>query len=240
MVMIMGLLIAELPAQEEVGIVVAESVGARIVVDGNVSDWAGIKPAYVDTIGDGNGSEFDFAAAYVANDENYLYIRISFADIVPFGDAGYRVNIAFNTDFDPSTGFGFAGLTGSEFFIQSGGVFDQRSGVNFVDVYEQNAENNWGAFAFANTAPYEDTKDVEISLRRDLTFSNDANGLPGLLNPDNSPLFEFPDFQILFEAEDPDFNSVEFMPNADPAGGQVGIEYTFAEGPVAVMEWGLY
>ncbi len=226
--------------QEEVGIVFADSVAKRIVVDGDVSDWAGVEPAYVDTVGDGNGTEFDFAAAYLANDEDYLYIRISFADVVPFGEAGYRVNIAFNTDLDPGTGFGFGGQTGSEFFIQSGSVFDQRSGVNFVDVVEQNADNNWGAFATAETAPFEETKEVEIRLRRDLTFSDDENGLPGLLNPDDSPLFFFPDFQVLFEAEDANFAAVEFMPNPDPEGGPAGIEYVFAEGPVSVDCWMVY
>ena len=137
-------------AQEEAGIVEAQSVYAAITVDGDVSDWAGIAPAYVDSVGDNNGSDFDFAAAYLANDADTLYIRIHFAQAAPFGDSGWLVNLAFNTDLENTTGFGFAGLTGSEFFIQSGGVFDQRMGGDiFVDVVEQTPENNYGAFAFA-------------------------------------------------------------------------------------------
>ncbi len=227
-------------AQEEFGIVFAEPVFRTITVDGNIQDWDGIEPAYIDVIGDSAGSEFDFAKAYLANDNDYFYIRISFAEPAPFGDFGWLVNLVFNTDLDASTGFGFAGLTGSEFFIQSGGVFDQRSGVNFVDVAEQTAENNWGAFATANTAPYDITQEVEVSLRRDLTFSNDEQGLPDLLNPDDTPLFEYPDFVLLIEAEDADFNSVEFMPNPDPAGGEAGIFYEFAGAPAPVERWALY
>jgi len=227
-------------AQEEVGVVVAKPVFAEIAVDGDVTDWTGIEPAYIDTVGDSNGSEFDFAAAYIANDNEFLYIRISFAEDAPFGESAYLVNLAFNADLDPTTGFGFAGVTGSEFFIQSGGVFDQRSGQNFVDVVEQTPENNWGAFASADVAPFATTKEVEIGLRRDLTFSDDEKGMPGLLNPDNAPIFEFPEFSLLFEAEDENYNSVELMPNADPAGGEVGIEYTFAGGPVSIRSWCLY
>ena len=76
-------------------------------------------------------------------------------------------------------------------------------------------------------APYDNTTDVEIGLSRHLTFSDDAQGMPGLLNPDNSPIFPAEDFLLLFEAEDADYNSVEFMPNADPVGG-TGIIYAFA------------
>lgn len=227
-------------AQEEVGVVVAEPVFATITVDGDVSDWAGIEPAYVDTIGDSNGSAFDFAAAYIANDNEFLYIRITFAEDAPFGEEAGFVNLAFNTDLDPRTGFQFAGVTGSEFFIQAGGVFDQRTGLNFVDVFEQSDENNWGTFAFADMAPFDTTKEVEIGLRRDLTFSDDDQGMPGLLNPDDAPIFEFPDFTVLFEAEDENWASVEFMPNADPLGGEAGVEYTFAEGPASVESWSLY
>lgn len=226
-------------AQGEAGYIEAAPVFANITVDGNVSDWAGIQPAYVDDTGDSADSEFDYAAAYVANNNQYLFIRITFAATVPYGDAGYRTNIAFNTDLDRATGYGFAGLTGSEFFIQAGGVYDQRSGANFVDVKEQTAENNYGAFAFADVAPFDNTTEVEIRLRRDLTYSDDANGMPGLLNPDNAPLFEYPDFMILFEAENPDFTGVEFMPNADPSGGETGIYYKFAEG-TPVEAWPLY
>ncbi|HOJ61528.1 MAG TPA: hypothetical protein PK878_14695 [bacterium] len=226
-------------SQGEAGFIEATPVFANITVDGNVSDWEGIEPAYVDDIGDNAGSYFDYAAAYLANNNNYLFIRITFASEAPYGDYAYMTNIVFNTDLDRATGYGFAGLTGSEFFIQAGGVYDQRSGQNFVDVYEQTAENNYGAFAFADVAPFDNTTEVEIRLRRDLTFSNDANGMPGLLNPDNAPLFEYPDFMILFEAETPEFSGVEFMPNADPAGGETGIYYTFAEG-TGVEAWPLY
>ncbi|RLD98596.1 MAG: hypothetical protein DRI92_03655 [Aquificota bacterium] len=232
------LLVPGAASQEEYGVVDAQPVFRTINVDGAVNDWSEIEPAYIDTVGDSNGSDFDFAAAYIANDNEYLYIRVSFAEPAPYGDAGWLVNVVFNTDLDPSTGYSFAGLTGSEFFIQSGAVFDQRSGANFVDVFEQSADNNWGAFAFTDTAPFETTTDVEIGLRRDLTFSDDEDGMPGLINPDDAPIFEFPDFIVVFEAEDPEYNAVEFMPNADPAG-ETGIYYEFATG-TPVESWPLH
>lgn len=227
-------------AQEETGIVEAQPIFARITIDGDFSDWDGVPPAYIDAIGDSGGSEFDFAAAYFANDHDYLYIRIEFAEPVSFGEIGWRVNIAFDTDLLQETGFGFAGLLGSEFFVQSGAIFDQRSGERFVDVFEQTPENNWGAFASAATAPFDTTTNVEISIRRDLTFSNDEDGNPGLINPDDSPLFPYEDFLALFEAEDSNFAAVEFMPNPPPGGGYTGIIYTFADGPTSVRYWPIF
>lgn len=239
---VLGLVSVPAWGQGEIGFIEVENpVFATIAIDGQMNDWAGIEPAYRDTIGDNQGSQFDFAAAYLANDNDYLYIRVSFAGPAPFGEVGWLTNIVFNTDLDGSTGFGFAGVTGSEFFIQSGGIFDQRSGDNFVDVFEKTPENNYGAFAFADTQPFDTTTDIELRVARDLTFSDDENGMPGLLNPDDSPIFPFDDFLVLFEAEDESFTSVEFMPNPDPsAGGLNGLWYTFAQPPAAIDAWFLY
>ncbi len=240
MIIVLFIVISTVMSQEEVGLIDAPSVGRVITIDGDMSDWDGIEPAYIDTIGDNEGSVFDFSAAYIANDNDYLYMRILFAEPAPFAAEAAKVNIIFNADFDPSTGYGYSFFAGSEFFIQAGGVYDHRSGANFVDVFEQNADNNWGAFATAEMGFFEEPQEVEISLRRDLTYSDDENGMPGLLNPDDAPIFEFPDFIVVFEAETPEWSAVEFMPNVDPAGGDTGLIYEFAEGPVNIHSWPLY
>jgi len=223
-------------AQDE-GIVFPESVFKTITIDGDFSDWDGVPAACQDTVGDG-GAFFDFAAAYLANDNEYLYIRITFAEPSPYPDAFWYTNVAFNTDLESNTGFDWGVKAGSEFDVQGASIFDQRSG-NFNDTPEQNEENNWGTFANVEVAPFETTTDIEIAIRRDLVYQNDENGLPGLLNPDGSLLLEYEDFIVVFETEDLDYNGVEWMPNPD-ANGEAGILYMFAESPTSITHWPLY
>lgn len=225
--------------QEEDGFVFADSTYAKITIDGDMSDWNGIAPVYIDTIGDG-GEYFDFAAAYIVNDNDNLYIRVTFAEPSPYGDYPWFVNIGFNIDLLAATGFGWASGFGAEFDVQGESVFDQRDCEFVCTIEPASPDNNWGAFYFVDVAPFEMTTDFEVAVPRTLKFENDANGLPGLSNPDGSLLFDttFDEFIMVFETENLDYAAVEWMPN--PGVTDTGIWYAFADGPVEINKWSLY
>jgi hypothetical protein len=58
----------------------ASSEGARIVIDGNFSDWDDIPPAYVDPSGDQTTGDIDFRRLWVANDEKYIFLSFEAGD----------------------------------------------------------------------------------------------------------------------------------------------------------------
>jgi hypothetical protein len=230
-------------AQESVGVVEAKSVYKKITVDGDIAEWQGVPAACVDKTGDG-GAHYDFGAAYLANDKENLYIRLTFAEPQPFGSFYWYMNIAFDTDLDPTTGHRWLTNFGSEFIIQGRQIFDQRCGDWACTVDPQSADNNWGTFAYAEAAPLGEgnVSDVEFSIRRDLVYKNMEDGQPNLSNPDESPLFDpaWDGFTIMFETEDENYQSVEWLPDPDPNTNDIGAIYFFAQPPVDVPFWELY
>src|SRR5687768_10107400 len=83
----------------------------RITIDGSFADWAGA----------------DFRDVYVANDEQYLYIRFTlYANDSPFTS---RNNIFIDADNNSGSGFHPLGLAfGSEMLIQSGTGYQEKNG----------------------------------------------------------------------------------------------------------------
>src|SRR2546428_7486318 len=88
----------------------------HITVDGDLSDWAGVPVA--NTQPPDTTQSIAYTNIYVANDENYLYIRfaISTSDD-PFTS---RQNIFIDVDNSIGTGFSAGGYVGSEMLIQGG------------------------------------------------------------------------------------------------------------------------
>jgi len=238
---IMSVLIVQ--AQESIGYLEAQSVYRAITVDGNIADWDGIQPACTDAVGDG-GLYYDFQAAYLANDNDNFYIRLTFAEPEPYGSFFWYMNIGFDNDLDPSTGHRWLSNFGSEFNIQGRQVFDQRCGDWVCTINPASEDNLWGTFAYANVEPMNDAnvKDIEISIRRDLVYKNMEDGQPGLSNPDESPLFDpkWNNFVLMFETEDENYQSVEWMPDPDPDTNEIGVFYTFALPPASVNSWELH
>lgn len=104
-----------------------------ISIDGNTSDWTGIAPAYTDEDGVNNPSGVDFQSVYLANDANYLYIRITLqqpADPVTLGNT----YIWLDNDNNPATGYHPFGnpnfgssvmIIGDQAYQESGGGFNE-------------------------------------------------------------------------------------------------------------------
>ena len=96
----------------------------HIAIDGSFDDWAGISPAFED-LSDTTNS-IDYAAVYIANDADYLYLRFTlYAPGDPFTS---RENIFIDADNDVASGFPVGGI-GSEMLIQSGVGYEERAGM---------------------------------------------------------------------------------------------------------------
>src|SRR6266542_3279102 len=96
----------------------------RIAIDGSFDDWAGIPPAFEDL--SDTTSSIDYAAVYVANDADYLYLRFTlYAPGNPFTSTE---NIFIDADNDPATGYHPIGAMGSEMLIQGGAGYQEKGG----------------------------------------------------------------------------------------------------------------
>src|SRR6266508_5005924 len=95
----------------------------HITIDGSFDDWAGIPPLFED-VSDTTNS-IDYAAVYVANDADYLYLHFTLH--APGNPFTSRENIFIDADNDPATGFRVGGI-GSEMLIQSGVGYEECAG----------------------------------------------------------------------------------------------------------------
>jgi len=92
-----------------------------INIDGQFADWAGVMPSATDTAEGSN--PLDFTSIYLANDDDYLYIRVKMANAVDYN--AYNHHVFIDADADLSTGFSTAGI-GSELMIENGGGYLQQ------------------------------------------------------------------------------------------------------------------
>src|SRR5437667_5117693 len=176
----------------------------HITIDGSFDDWAGIAPAFEDSSDTTNS--IDYAAVYVANDADYLYLRFTLhAPGDPFTS---RENMFIDADHDPATGFPVGGI-GSEMLIQSGVGYEERAG-GFNDGFNFDGLD-WAA------APTIAATNFEVRISRHAAYTSQPPG----------PVFASDTIALVLEAETPNFTSVEFAPDS---GGQT---YTFAPVPPA-------
>ena len=174
----------------------------RITINGSFADWAGVPLAYSDASETTAGA--DFREVYVANDEQYLYIRFTlYTNDSPFTS---RNNIFIDADNDSVSGFHPLGLAfGSEMLIQSGSGYQEKNGG-----FNEGAINGLGWAA----SPAGNAMDFEIRIARNATYATD--GLP---------VFGSDTIAILLEAENTSFVAVDLAPDSG------GIVYTFTNPP---------
>jgi hypothetical protein len=176
----------------------------HITIDGSLADWAGVPVAYARTAPDPTTS-VGYKDIYVANDEEYLYIRFS---LVASGDPfTSHENIFIDADNNPSTGFGAGGgRVQSEMLIQSGAGYQEKNGG-----FNEGGINGLG-WASGPAAP---ASEFEVRISRAATYASDGE-----------PVFTSETIAFLLEAEDSSWTPVEFAPS-DPGG----LSYTFAAPP---------
>ncbi len=169
-----------------------------ITIDGNTSDWAGIAPAYTDEDGVNNPSGVDFQNVYLANDANYLYIRITLmqpADAITPGNT----YIWLDNDNNPTTGFQPFGnpnfgsslmIIGDQAYQEAGGGFNEGTltgatvaygaaaipGTDFEFRIARSVTGVSGAFA---GVPLLDSSTIEVQLGTD---SGTGDSLPSWSN----------------------------------------------------------
>src|SRR5207237_7695014 len=96
-----------------------------ITIDGSFGDWAGVPLLFSDPAD--SPTTVDYTDIYVANDDNYLYIRFKLNSA---GDPFASIdNIFIDADNNPGTGFNAGGYVGSEMLIQSGAGYQERGGA---------------------------------------------------------------------------------------------------------------
>ncbi len=97
----------------------------HITIDGSFGDWAGVPLAY--TQAQDATNVVAYQNIYLANDENYLYIRFSiYGSDNPFT---FLQNIFVDADTNGATGFNAGGYLGSEMLIQSGAGYQEKNGA---------------------------------------------------------------------------------------------------------------
>lgn len=133
---------------------------ARILMEGEFDDWSALTPAYVDASGDQLSGNLDFRRLWIANDENYLFIRIEVSEEITFQENN-TVAIYIDTDFNAQTGTLLYGV-GAELWWNFGlrdGQFVSSSGTNLI------SQAQIGIV----TAPTVTSTQFEIAIRRDAT-----------------------------------------------------------------------
>ncbi|HWD20003.1 MAG TPA: hypothetical protein VHB20_12065 [Verrucomicrobiae bacterium] len=183
----------------------------HITIDGDTSDWNGIAPSYSDPQDSTNS--LDYRDIYVANDEDYLYIRFT---IYPSANATYMNqqlsynNLFIDTDNNYYTGFIAGGQIGSELLIQGSSGYQEVTGV-----FNAGSIDNLG-YAFAPT-PDGVASDFEVRISRH-----------ALNHSDGSPVFASPQIALMYEAETTTYSTVELAPDY---GAYPPLVYTFAPTP---------
>lgn len=132
------------------------------VLDSSFDDWNDVPVLTNDPSGDGD--PIDLNTVQIANDEDYLYLRITYhTEVNPNADPS--VFLSFDTDNNTATGYNIyeLGVVGSEAAFQNDFPFDQRT-----------AYNAGGLSSGAGIAPYYTvTTSQEYRIRRDIAYSND-------------------------------------------------------------------
>ena len=95
----------------------------HITIDGSFEDWLGVPVSEMDEV-DSEG-EFDIRDIAIANDDDYLYIRVRLHS--PSNYSGFNHQVLVDTDADGGTGHPWGGV-GSELFVENGASYQQKGG----------------------------------------------------------------------------------------------------------------
>ncbi len=107
---------------------------APIQLDGFFDDWTSLSPVLTDGSGDSGPSGIDFRNVWVANDQDYFYLRFeTTADVQP--DEQQQMTLYLDTDLDAGTGLAYGGI-GAELVWEFGnrnGTFYYSGGNAAID-----------------------------------------------------------------------------------------------------------
>ena len=180
------------------------SFATTIIIDGDVSDWQGVAPAY-DNPTPGSDTAADFKDIYVYNDADYYYFRVTLWHDIPSASGQFPKYCNMFYDTDNNSGTGFSAI-GSDFLNESTAFFQEKNG-NINDGVTPGGVN----YLVAPTVPAASfPADFEFRLSRQATFG------------DGTPVFPTNVINFLWEGDTVGFGAVL---NIAPSGGGV-ISYT--------------
>ncbi len=97
---------------------------APIAIDGAFSDWSAVAPALADTAGDAGASGIDMTAVHLADDDEFLFIRVEFVSELDLAEFN-ALRLYLDTDNNNATGLAVSNI-GAELEVRLGdrtGVF---------------------------------------------------------------------------------------------------------------------
>ena len=177
----------------------AQAQAARIFLDGDFGEWFNLDPAHTDASGDTQAGSIDFERLWIANDQQFLFLRFELGVETLIQEAN-EIVLYLDTDDDPATGQPIHGI-GAELAW----TFGQRTGVFTVGpVSRQISHAPLGIV----TAPTVSATAFEVAFERD--------ALPDGVHR----LFESHTFRLVLDDE----AGPDRLPDAPG-----GITYTFSE-----------
>ena len=133
-----------------------------IQLDGYFDDWSTLAPVFTDAAGDDGTSGIDFGSVWVANDQDYLYVRFETgADVQP--DEQQQMRLYLDTDMNAGTGLSYGGI-GAELMWE----FGYRDGTFTKGGTATVQHDDVGLLM----GPTVSSTDFEIALRRDAVPAN--------------------------------------------------------------------
>lgn len=193
------------------GLHLRASTLTRVIVEGLFDEWSEVPVAFVDPTGDNGGSVADIRSVWLANDEEYVYVRFQVGTLTNLQTITGPLRIYFDVDRSAATGWP-VGNIGSDFAL----LFPERYGVEQTSTTFNAAVLRHRVLSLVSGPTVAGTE-FELRLRRDAVFP-----IRG------TPIFAGPDFDIVFEGQDTGETTQEWAPD-----GPLGHTYTLATGSLA-------
>ncbi len=130
----------------------------RVYTDGYFEDWDGVPVAWTDGIGDGGPNGVDFDRLWLADDEDYLYIRFETTGEVLLQEDN-QLTLMIDTDQNSGTGYPFPGL-GADLIWE----FGERQGFFFYGTEYTNID--WPVLRLA-VGPTHSGTQFEVALLKE-------------------------------------------------------------------------
>ncbi len=181
---------------------------ARIILDGEFSDWDDVEPAAIDQVGGPNPGVLDFANLWIANDERYLLLSLELVQEINL-QSGNQIRMFLDTDNNPATGQAANGI-GADLVW----TFGSRSGTFITPS---------GSYAVEHADVDIVTAPTVTGERFEIAFDRSAKPVG------STPLFPGPTLSIVIQ----DIGGSDVIP--DQTGG---VTYTFDETPLEPLPSG--
>jgi hypothetical protein len=181
---------------------------ARMIIEGQYQDWAAVPLAFADPAGDQGASVADFSQVWIANDDDYVYLRFEVGALTNLQTIDTPLRIYFDVDRSAATGWP-VGSIGSDFVL----LFPERRGAEQTSS-TFDAAGLWHEDLWLVSGPTVAGTAFELRVRRDAVFP-----IRG------TEVFPGPDFDIVFEGQNSGGAAQDWAPD-----GPLGHTYTLATG----------